>query len=114
MSARTLDDTRRFRRQGLRVLVDYSCEGGVHCDYATSISAGGLFIETESKLPIDGTVKLRFRLSNDDALHEIEGRVCWQYDNSIDGPQQAPGFGIAFTSGAATEALARMLEDMEL
>jgi len=36
------DDTRRFRRQGLRVLVDYSCDGGIHCDYATSISAGGL------------------------------------------------------------------------
>ncbi|MDE0911144.1 MAG: hypothetical protein OSB60_11815 [Myxococcota bacterium] len=40
--ARTHDDTRRFRRQGLRVLVDYSCDGGIHCDYATSISAGGL------------------------------------------------------------------------
>ena len=28
--ARTHDDTRRFRRQGLRVLVDYSCDGGIH------------------------------------------------------------------------------------
>ena len=46
MPSRTQDDTRRFRRQGLRILVDYSCEGGLHCDYATSISAGGLFGET--------------------------------------------------------------------
>lgn len=113
MSARTHDDTRRFRRQGLRVLVDYSCDGGVHCDYATSISAGGLFIETESMLPADGSVKLRFRLSTDRDLHEIEGRVCWHNDNTVEGPQQAPGFGIAFTSGAATEALSRELEDFD-
>ena len=113
MSARTHDDTRRFRRQGLRVLVDYNCDGGVHCDYATSISAGGLFIETESRLPIEGVVKLRFRLSSEDDLHEIEGRVCWHNDNSSEGPQQAPGFGIAFTSGDATERLSRVLENLD-
>lgn len=113
MSARTHDDTRRFRRQGLRVLVDYNCDGGVHCDYVTSISVGGLFIETESMLPIEGTVKLRFRLTGDEDLHEIEGRVCWRNDNSVEGPQQAPGFGVAFTSGDATERLSRELEDID-
>jgi Tfp pilus assembly protein PilZ len=114
MAARTHDDTRRFRRQGLRVLVDYSCDGGVHCDYATSISAGGLFIETESILPLQSTVKLRFRLPNGGTLHEIEGRVCWANDLSKDGPQQAPGFGIAFASSEASVALGRELEDLEV
>jgi Tfp pilus assembly protein PilZ len=114
MPQRTHDDTRRFRRQGLRVLVDYSCDGGVHCDYATSISGGGLFIETESILPLQSTVKLRFRLPNGGTLHEIEGRVAWANDNSKDGGQLAPGFGIAFASGEASVVLGRELEDLEV
>lgn len=115
MQKRTPDDTRRFRRQGLRILVDYSCDGGLHCDYATSISAGGLFIETEASLPLDTSAKLRFRLPNGQMLHEIEGRVCWCNDNSdADEILQAPGFGIAFTSGEGTVSLARELEDLEV
>ncbi len=114
MPSRTHDDTRRFRRQGLRVLVDYSCDGGIHCDYATSISAGGLFIETESSLPLESAIKLRFRLPRGEELHEIEGCVCWSNDNSKAEVQQAPGFGIAFTSGDGTVALARELEDLEV
>ena len=112
--ARTHDDTRRFRRQGLRVLVDDSCDGGIHCDYATSISAGGLFIETESNLPFDSSVKLRFRLPSGQELHEIQGRVCWSNDPAEGTAQQAPGFGITFTSNDATNTLARELEDLEL
>jgi len=98
MPARTHDDTRRFRRQGLRVLVDYSCDGGVHCDI----------------LPLESTVKLRFRLPNGGTLHEIEGRVCWANDLSKNGPQQAPGFGIAFASSEGSAALGRELEDLEV
>ncbi|MCH7600903.1 MAG: PilZ domain-containing protein [Myxococcales bacterium] len=114
MVQRTPDDTRRFRRQGLRILVDYSCDGGLHCDYATSISAGGLFIETESALPLESCIKLRFRLTNGEMLHEIEGRVCWCNDNTdTNAAQQAPGFGIAFTNGEGTVLLARELEDLE-
>ncbi len=114
MPSRTHDDTRRFRRQGLRVLVDYNCDGGLHCDYATSISAGGLFIETESTLPLASTIKLRFRLPDGEELHEIEGRICWCNDSSDGDAQQAPGFGIAFTSSDDTLALARELEDLEV
>ncbi|MCP5044619.1 MAG: hypothetical protein GY944_26630 [bacterium] len=111
MSARNHDNTRRFRRQGLRILVDYHGVDGLQCDYATSISGGGLFVETECALPLESNVKLRFRLPQGDALHEIEGRVCWRNDSRQDG---APGFGVAFTSGEGTETLARELEDIEV
>ena len=113
MARSTVDDTRRFRRQGLRILVDYQCEGGVHCDYATSISAGGLFIETESALDVGGSIKLRFRLPKGDTLHELEGRICWCNDNTGDGPTQAPGFGIQFAGGDNADALVRELDDLQ-
>lgn len=111
MPVRSQDNMRRFRRQGLRILVDYQGVDGVRCDYATSISAGGLFIETESPLPQESQVKLRFRLPEGEVLHEIEGRVCWRTGS---GDHGAPGFGIAFTSGEGTELLARELEDIEV
>lgn len=114
MPRQTQSDTRRFRRWSARILVDYTCEGGIRCDYATSISAGGLFIETESTLPLGRVVKLRFRLPDHDTLHEIEGQVCWRCDELPDEVQQVPGFGIQFTDGDATTLLARQLEDMDL
>lgn len=113
MTRTTVDDTRRFRRQGLRILVDYQCEGGMHCDYATSISAGGLFIETEEKLPVESHIKIRFRLPGGETLHELEGRICWCNDNMSEGPSQAPGFGVAFASGDNSEAMVRELEDLQ-
>jgi uncharacterized protein (TIGR02266 family) len=113
MARSTVDDTRRFRRQGLRVLVDYQCDGGVHCDYATSISEGGLFIETETTLSLGSNVKIRFRLPKSDTLHDLEGRVCWCNDNTGDGPNQAPGFGIAFASSEDSALLVRELEDLQ-
>lgn len=113
MPRTTPDDTRRFRRQGLRILVDYQCDGGLHCDYATSLSAGGLFIETETALPIGSQIKIRFRLPAGDTLHELEGRICWRNDNSGGGANQAPGFGIAFTNSEDATGLARELEDLQ-
>ena len=47
-------------------------------------------------------------------LHEIQGRVCWSNDAAEGTAQQAPGFGITFTSNDATNTLARELEDLEL
>ncbi len=110
MSNRSHDNHRRFRRQGLRILVDYQSVEGLQCDYATSLSVGGLFVETECPLPLESSVKFRFRLPEGEVLHEIEGRVCWRSDEGQDG---APGFGVAFTSGQGTELLGRELEDVD-
>ena len=111
MPRRTAEDTRRFRRRTVRILVDYICDDGVRCDYATTLGAGGLFLETESQLPVGSQVKLRFRLPAGDALHELVGRVCWNHE-PVNAREQSPGIGIQFTSSAATAQLARELEDL--
>ncbi len=106
-------DTRRFRRRPLRILVDYVGAGGLGCDYATSLSDGGLYIETESQLPLGSQVKVRFRLPDRETLHEIEGRVCWANAPQDCVSHHAPGVGVEFTDGDAADRLSRELEDLD-
>ena len=110
---RTNDNTRRHRRQTVRILVDYHFEGGVRCDYATTLGAGGLFIECEEPLSRGTIVKLRFRLPHSDELHQLEGRVTWQRAANSGDCSQAPGMGVQFTDTAATANLARELDHLD-
>ncbi len=114
MARRTNENTRRFRRQTLRVLVDYSTENGVCCDYATTLGAGGMFLETHEELTRGASIKTRFKLTGSDILHEIEGRVVWFRPAAQSGePVRAGGAGIRFTDAEAVSRLGRELEDYE-
>jgi uncharacterized protein (TIGR02266 family) len=87
-------------------------DGGLACDPATTLGAGGLFIETESPL-IEGThLKMRFTLPGSGIAHEIEGRVVWSRRSSDRG-SYAPGMGIEFTDRASTIPLAQELETLD-
>lgn len=113
MAKRSIEDTRRFRRRTVRILVDYVSDQGVHCDYATTLGAGGLFLESDLPLSRGSVVKMRFRLPESDRLHEIEGRVAWLHSQRQgEGGVQAPGMGIQFTDTTAASRLARELEDL--
>jgi Tfp pilus assembly protein PilZ len=115
MAERTTQDTRRYRRQTLRVLVDYRTETGICCDYATTLGAGGMFLETDEPLIPGSIIKARFRLPNGDELHEIEGRVVWHRPPAAAGkPIQIGGAGVKFTDQGAISKLARELEDYDL
>jgi Tfp pilus assembly protein PilZ len=112
MTLPTTNDTRRFRRIAVRILIDYVSDKNMCCDYATTMGAGGLFVETDDPPEIGHTLKMRFHLPNGEELHEIEGRVVWQSKlTSKDGQIHAPGFGVKFSEGPATAKLARELED---
>jgi type IV pilus assembly protein PilZ len=103
---------RRFPRRTVRVLVDFQGSSGIRCEYATTLGAGGLFIETEEPLEIGSPIKVRFRLPGCDPIHEIEGRVVWhQQMESGEAPIRAPGMGIEFVDAAAAAALARDLDE---
>jgi uncharacterized protein (TIGR02266 family) len=107
------DNARRHRRQTVRILVDYLSDQGARRDYATTLGAGGLFIECEEPLTKGTIVKLRFRLPHSEALHELEGRVSWLRDPVTGDRAQAPGMGVQFSDPAATGPLARELDHMD-
>ena len=101
---------RRFRRRTVRVLVDFRTAGGVRCEYATTLGAGGMFVSTEEPLPAGETLKVRFRLPGSERVHEIEARVVWAERPDVADTPRPPGMGLAFTDAAATAVLARELE----
>ena len=103
--ASTNDNSRRHRRQTVRILVDYRSDRGLRCDYATTLGAGGLFIECEEPLPVNTIVKLRFRLPQSEALHQLEGRVSWTRSAHKGDRSLAPGMGVQFTDPSATGPL---------
>ena len=103
---------RRFRRRTVRLLVDFVAGARVRCEYATTLGAGGLFIECEELLPAGTPIKVRFRLPDGERFHEIEGRVAWSQAPTADATR-APGMGVEFTDAVAIAALARELEKSE-
>jgi Tfp pilus assembly protein PilZ len=103
---------RRYRRRTVRITVEYLSDTGLHCERATTLGAGGLFIETESPVAAGSLLKLRFRLSETGVHHEIEGRVIWSrgiWNNDAGNT----GMGIEFLNRAAANALAVELENLD-
>ena len=78
MARRTPRNTRRHRRATVRILVDYQVRGAIHCDYATTLGAGGMFLQTELPLGRGELVKVRFRVPDGELLHELEAKVTWR------------------------------------
>ena len=104
--------SRRHRRQTVRILVDYQSGDAVRCDYATTLGAGGLFIESEDALPPAEILKLRFRLPHSEELHELEGRVMWRREAHAE-RSLAPGMGVQFSDGSARTKLAKELDNLD-
>jgi Tfp pilus assembly protein PilZ len=113
MAQRTPKNTRKHRRLTVRILVDYQACDGIHCDYATTLGAGGMFLETDLVMSRGDLVKVRFRIPGGEALHEFEGRVTWHHaaDKESGGRLHTPGVGLQFSDPSLTAALARELED---
>lgn len=97
---------RRYRRRTVRVLVEYFSDAGLCCDTATTLGAGGMFIQTEEPLPKDATVKLSFQLPGGSRRHHFEGRVVWANRPC----QGAPGMGIEWTDPSASQRLGHEIE----
>jgi len=97
----------------VRILVDYQAQNGIHCDYATTLGAGGMFLQTDLAMARGDTVKVRFRIPGGELLHELEARVKWHNAATAapGGSLRTPGVGLQFIDPSATAPLARELED---
>jgi len=113
MAQRTPKDTRKHRRVTVRILVDYQAKGGIHCDYATTLGAGGMFLQTDLPLERNESVKLRFRIPGGETLHELEAKVTWAHPAHEDfaGNLRVAGVGLQFTGSGGRDDLAQELED---
>lgn len=113
MKQRTPKNTRKHRRMTVRILVDYQALGGIHCDYATTLGAGGMLLQSELELKRGDLVKVRFRIPGGEELFELEARVTWVHAGQLQESEcnRVPGVGLQFTDAAATASLARELED---
>jgi uncharacterized protein (TIGR02266 family) len=112
MSADETTNRRRFRRRTVRVLVEYRSDAGLCCETATTLGAGGLFIETDEPLPVDTLLKLTFELPGSDVRHEIEGNVAWYHRPTKETPG-SQGMGVSFQDKQAIARLARALKDLD-
>ncbi len=106
---------RRFRRRTVRIEVGYqSAEDGPVRELATTLGAGGLFIESEQPLDRNSRIKLAFALPGRNRQHEIEGRVVWVTHPAEPGEApRTPVMGIQFQDRVAEAILALELDDWE-
>jgi hypothetical protein len=68
-------EKRKHKRTTLLQDIDYEYNSMSFHSRLTEISAGGLFLEAVSSLPVSTVVKLRFRLPNSDRLIHVDGEV---------------------------------------
>ena len=94
----------------MRVLVEIHSRSGRKMLRATTLGAGGLFVETATPLPAGSRVSARFQLPGRSAVHHIRARVAWTRPLHPE-RRYSPGMGIAFTDRTAAARLARELED---
>lgn len=113
MAQRTPKNTRKHRRTTVRLLVDYHAQGGIHSDYATTLGAGGMFLQTEIPMTRGEIVKLSFHIPGGNLLHGLDAHVTWYHAarEEPDGSIRTPGVGLKFADLSLTTALARELED---
>ncbi len=103
-------NTRNFPRMTVRIRVVYHAAAEEFRDYATTLGAGGLFIETDTP-PRPGTsLKLSFELREGGRAYEMEGRVTW-VTGARERANSKPGFGVQFVDPVGVSMLARELEE---
>ena len=103
---------RRFRRLTVRVKVDIRSGDRTFSETATTLGAGGLFVETCDPLPEYAILNLRFQLPGSKRIFDIPGRVVWSTPPGGGSLRESRGMGIEFTDRPAISALAREIESV--
>ncbi len=95
-------ERRIHERFDTTVKVDYASGETFLFAYLTNISEMGIFVRTESPLPIGTRLRLRFHVESGDVL-ELEGVVMWINPVRVSGDNLNPGMGVRFDNLAAEQ-----------
>jgi uncharacterized protein (TIGR02266 family) len=99
----TTTDTRRHPRYDVSIPVDCSTRQYFFSNHVSNISRGGLFIRSETPLPLNAEVSLTLRLPGLERSIYASGRVVWNYDIEKGTVHIAPGSGIKFVGMTAAD-----------
>lgn len=91
------DDRRKEPRLDVNIQVDYKARDMFISNYVTNISKGGVFIQTDSPLPIHSEIQVTFSIPETGRTITAKGKVAWTYDIKKGSISITPGMGIRFT-----------------
>jgi uncharacterized protein (TIGR02266 family) len=86
---------RRYPRFEVEIWVDFTTLDTVTSSYVLNLSQGGVFIKSESPLPLDADVDLVLTLPSGDPV-QARGRVVWNHDLTRESEAEVSGCGIQF------------------
>ena len=92
----TREQARTHPRYEVSIPVDCSTRHVFVSNHVCNISKGGLFIRSETPLPLNTEVSLVLRLTKTEQCIRATGRVIWNYDIQKGTTRILPGSGIRF------------------
>jgi uncharacterized protein (TIGR02266 family) len=96
-------NTRAHPRYEVSLLVDCSTRDVFVSSQFCNISRGGMFIPSDTPLPLDAEVAVVLRLPGPGRSIRARGRVVWNYDVEKGTTRVVPGSGIRFVDMAAED-----------
>ena len=85
-------------RNTIRLEVCYGTDGQCfNTDYSVDMSTGGVFLATDTILPVDTPLVIKFKLPGTDAIIVCDSRVAWTNEpGNLKKSSLPPGMGIQF------------------
>lgn len=86
-----MEHRRCDRRHDRRIPIDFVYEGHTFHARTRNMSLGGVFIETDARLPFGARLQMRFRVPTQGEPIDVNGQVRW-----CDSGDDASGVGVRF------------------
>ena len=96
-----MEHRRADRRYDRAVQFEFSYEGQTHVARTRNMSLGGIFIETDLKLPYGARITMRFRVPTHADAIDVGGQVRW-----CESSDELHGMGVRFDGLRAREVWA--------
>ena len=108
-------ERRGAKRLPLEFAVAYESMEGLHSDYVTNISRGGMFIPSREPLKKGASILIKIKVSGVAAPVEIPAEVIWVVEPGKGMGVSIPGMGVEFKllSPVQRETIEKFIRDSE-